>query len=136
MLLLIIVIISTAFCNTPGESKNISEQQIVKAIDADASSDSTSESSINQVKLPSHFSESFRYDLNNPDNKYILPNKLEEISGLAYYTEDKILCVQDEEAKIFVLDLIDGKIMNKYDFGENGDYEGIAFDGKKSYIIR
>ncbi|UFH53120.1 hypothetical protein [Spirosoma sp. KNUC1025] len=44
------------------------------------------------------------YDLNAPDETYKLPKELEEVSGLSYYKENQLLCVQDEEAVAYVFD--------------------------------
>jgi len=78
----------------------------------------------------------FSYDLESPDARYKLPAYLEEISGLSYYGKGKIACVQDEKANIYVLNLEQGKIINKYDFGSDADYEDIAVVGKTAYILR
>jgi len=78
----------------------------------------------------------FTYDLNNPDANYKLPSYLEEISGLSYYGKDKIACIQDENAKIYILSLEKEKIINEYKFGEDADYEDIAIVGKTAFILR
>lgn len=76
------------------------------------------------------------YDLENPDAKYKLPDYLEEISGLSYYGKGKIACVQDEKAFIYVWDLEEEKIISKYKFGDDADYEDIAVVDKAAYILR
>ena len=78
----------------------------------------------------------FTYDLNNPDANYKLPSYLEEISGLSYYGKDKIACIQDEKANIYILSLEKEKIINKYKFGDDADYEDIAIVGKTAFILR
>jgi len=78
----------------------------------------------------------FAYDLENPEDRYKLPDYLEEISGLSYYGKAKIACVQDEKANIYVLDLKKEKIVEKYDFGGDADYEDISIVGKTAYILR
>lgn len=79
---------------------------------------------------------SFPYDLNNPDEKYMLPDYLKEISGLSFYDEKRLLCVQDEKAVIYVMDLDGRGEMKKFDFGKNGDFEDIAVVGKIVYVLR
>ena len=59
-------------------------------------------------------------------NKWNLPNALEEISGMVWIGENRIACVQDEEAIIFIYDLNTSEIIGKYEFGSPGDYEAIA----------
>ena len=78
----------------------------------------------------------FAYDLENPDAKYKLPDYLEEISGLSYYGKGKIACVQDEQAHIYILNLEQEKIINKYKFGDDADYEDISVVDKTAYIVR
>lgn len=78
----------------------------------------------------------FAYDVENPDERYKLPSYLEEISGLSYYGKDKIACVQDEKATIYILNLEKEKIINKYEFGDDADYEDISIVGKTAYVLR
>jgi uncharacterized protein YjiK len=78
----------------------------------------------------------FRYDLGTPDARYKLPAYLEEISGLSYYGKGKIACVQDEKALIYIWNLEKEKIIEKYDFGDDADYEDITVVGKTAYILR
>jgi uncharacterized protein YjiK len=78
----------------------------------------------------------FKYDLESPDEKYKLPDYLEEISGLSYYGKGKIACVQDEKAHIYILNLDKEKIVEKYDFGNDADYEDISVVGNTAYILR
>lgn len=78
----------------------------------------------------------FPYDLNNPDTIYHLPKSLEEISGISYYKKNKIACVNDEKAIIYIFDTKKGKLTSKYDFGKAGDYEDIAIIGNTAYVLR
>jgi len=80
--------------------------------------------------------DNFKYDLEKPDDRYKLPKYLEEISGLSYYGDGKIACVQDEKAYIYVLNLEKEEIIHKYDFGNDADYEDITVVGKTAYILR
>jgi len=76
------------------------------------------------------------YDLDLPDARFKLPSYLEEISGLSYYGHNKIACIQDEKAIIYILNLEKEKISKKYDFGTDADYEDIAVVDKTAYILR
>jgi SdiA-regulated protein len=78
----------------------------------------------------------FAYDLKNPDTSFKLPSFLEEISGISYYGKDKIACVEDENANIYILSLKKEKIIQVYDFGNDADYEDIVIVGKTAYILR
>ncbi len=65
-----------------------------------------------------------------------LPKELNEISGIAWLSENEIAAVQDEEGVIFIYDLTQKKIINKIDFAGAGDYEGIALHDKDAYVLR
>lgn len=78
----------------------------------------------------------FAYDLENPDARYKLPAYLEEISGLSYDGKGKIACIQDENAIIYIFNLEQEKIVKKYDFGDDADYEDISIVDKTAYILR
>ena len=65
-----------------------------------------------------------------------LPEELNEISGIAWLSENEIAAVQDEEGVIFIYDLTQKKIINKIDFAGAGDYEGIALRDKDAYVLR
>jgi uncharacterized protein YjiK len=77
----------------------------------------------------------YEYDFMNPNQKYELPAILEEVSGLSFYKENQLLCVQDESAA-FVYDLNRQKIMDSHQFEDPGDYEGIELVGDEVYVVR
>lgn len=80
--------------------------------------------------------DSIPYDLMNPDIVYHLPSYLKEISGISYYKKNKIACIQDERAIIYIYDIQKKKITSKFDFGKNNDYEDIALVDDTVYILR
>ena len=45
------------------------------------------------------------YNLKEPNKVWIMPGKLDEISGIALLTQQKVLCVNDEQGKLFIYDL-------------------------------
>lgn len=75
------------------------------------------------------------YRLTAPDEKYTLPGTLNEISGLTYYKDDKLLCVQDEEAVVYVFDTKKGKVVKDFGFGGYGDFEGIEYVNDEVYVL-
>ena len=133
---ILVVIISFSRCNSSGGKENSEKQQKLLSSITDSSLDSASDSNKYIVIMPTHSIVSFQYDLDNPDERYVLPGSLTEISGLAYYKENKILCVQDEKAIIYVYNLDKKEIESEYDFGKDGDYEGITLSGQTAYVIR
>ena len=88
------------------------------------------------MDLPVNVDYFFPYKLDNPDDEYKLPSYLEEISGLSYYLKDVLVCVQDEKANIYILELDKEMKISKHDFGKDGDYEDIAIAGKTAYVLR
>lgn len=78
----------------------------------------------------------FPYDLTTPVEKYKLSKKLDEISGLDYMDEGKLVCVNDEKGEVYVYDLAKEDIIEDIDFEKNGDYEGIEWVGKDLYVLR
>lgn len=86
------------------------------------------ESTFQNINLP--------YNFEAPSDKYDLPDKLKEISGLSYYKKNQLICVNDEEGKIFIYDLNEKKIIDKIPFGKDGDYEGVEVVGDEVFILK
>ncbi len=76
------------------------------------------------------------YDFGNPTQKIKLSKSLKEISGLSYYKDNQLICVNDEEGKIFIYDLAGEDIVEKIDFGKSGDYEGVEFVGNEAFVMK
>lgn len=75
------------------------------------------------------------YDLNAPDENVTLPKGLKEVSGLTYYKDDKLLCVQDEEAIVYIYDTKKKKVVQNFSFGGYGDFEGIEYVNGEVYVL-
>jgi uncharacterized protein YjiK len=69
---------------------------------------------------------SFPYDLSEFDTKITLPQGLTEISGIAWYRNDTILGIQDEKARVYVIDLRSAEAASHFNFGKDGDFEDLA----------
>lgn len=76
------------------------------------------------------------YTFNSPTSKVILPEILHEISGLTLVSDSTIACVQDEKGIIFIYNFIANKIISKYYFAPDGDYEGITKVNNSFFILR
>ena len=76
------------------------------------------------------------YDFENPTEEYALPDKLKEISGLSYYKKNQLICVNDEQGKIFIYDINEKKIVDKIPFGKDGDYEGVEVVGDEVFVLK
>lgn len=75
------------------------------------------------------------YDFQKADKEIKLSNKLREISGLTYVPEEGLVTVQDEKGALYWLDK-KGDIDRVVDFSADGDYEGLAFNGKHLFALR
>ncbi len=69
-------------------------------------------------------------------NKWDLPPALTEISGIAWISDNKFACVQDEEGTIFVYNTASSAIEKEIKFAGPGDYEGIALVNEIAYVMR
>lgn len=76
------------------------------------------------------------YDLYHPDKKLFLPAELHEVSGLTALDANTVACIQDEQGILFIYDLVQEKITNKFTFYIDGDYEGITRIQNALYILR
>jgi len=75
------------------------------------------------------------YHINKPDNSYKLPKELIEISGLSYAENNQIYCIEDENGKVYVFDLLQKKVTKKIHFGKKSDYEGISLVDSTIYTV-
>jgi uncharacterized protein YjiK len=76
------------------------------------------------------------YNFETPSQQFDLPKKLKEISGLSYYKNNQLACVNDEDGKVFMYDLAKKEIVEKIPFGKDGDYEGIEVVGNEVFILK
>ncbi|MEM9052705.1 MAG: SdiA-regulated domain-containing protein, partial [Bacteroidota bacterium] len=76
------------------------------------------------------------YDFENPLRILELESDLVEISGIAWWSKDTLAAIEDEKGKIYFIDLANGKVLNKTDFGEKGDYEDVAVRNRKLYVLK
>lgn len=81
-------------------------------------------------------SDAFPYELLEPNNKYVLPESLEEISGLTYYAPNQLACLNDEHGRMYVFDTNKGEIVHRVRFAGTGDFEGIEKVGNEIFAIK
>ena len=78
----------------------------------------------------------FAYNFDKPNDIVQLPDELEEISGLAPWTDDgHLLAVQDEDGKLFVLNTSTGQVDLSFVFDKDKDYEGVARTDSAIYVL-
>lgn len=78
----------------------------------------------------------FPYDLSHADEKFILPDILQEISGNAYLSGDLMVCIQDEKGDLFFYDMKEKRLLKRVAFGKDADYEDLALAGNIMYVLR
>ena len=76
------------------------------------------------------------YNLASPNQTFILPEILHEISGLTYIDSVSFACIQDENGKLFIYNVETQQLQNEYTFHLDGDYEGITRVEKTIYVLR
>ena len=76
------------------------------------------------------------YDFSSPDEIYILPGILQEISGISAIDSSSVACIQDEKGIVFFYDLKSKNIQRQLVFHTNGDFEGISRVDETLYILR
>lgn len=67
--------------------------------------------------------------------KWDMPPELEEISGIAYISKNKLACLQDEDGIIFIYNLTTELVDKKIDFAKAGDYEALAVVDSTAYVM-
>ena len=75
------------------------------------------------------------YLLADPDTIAVLPDDLEEISGLAVGPGGALLAVQDEDGLLFEIDPSTGAIVGRRPFYDEGDYEGVEAVGDDVWVV-
>lgn len=82
-----------------------------------------------QVSIP--------FDLNKPDRSYSLPSELKEISGVVVSHSERVAwAINDEQGKLFRIDLDDGSVEVERTFAKSGDYEGIEMVDSAVVVAR
>ena len=73
-----------------------------------------------------------------PVAKWIMPQELKEISGLALTADGRLLAHDDELSRIYELDPRKGVIIKSFLFGNGlrGDFEGITTVGDNIWVIK
>ena len=83
-----------------------------------------------------HNSFTFNYSLDKPEAIWQLPDELREISGLSCLNDSTLAAIQDEDARIYMLNSSSGKLLSVYDFSKKGDFEGIEIVGTTVWALK
>lgn len=75
--------------------------------------------------------------LGKPDQVWMLPLELREISALTFSPDDKyLLCLQDEQGTVYGLDPQSGERLTHWRVTGKGDFEGIEMVDSTLYLLR
>lgn len=75
------------------------------------------------------------YDFEAPDEIYVLPDYLEEVSALTYYQPNQLAMLNDEHGRMYVYDVSKREIVHRVRFHGDGDFEGIEKIGEDIFAI-
>jgi len=76
------------------------------------------------------------YDLSSPE-KFLMPEDLDEISGIIFISDPgQFYTLNDEEGKIYSLDLTKKSRLKPFKFTKKGDFEDLCSDGQYLYAIK
>ena len=76
------------------------------------------------------------YEIDKPNFQQNLSKNLKEISGISYFAENQIICINDEVGHLFVYDYEKEVIIDTLEFEASGDYEDVVFLDGISYVLR
>lgn len=75
------------------------------------------------------------YQFEAPDETYVLPDYLEEVSALTYYQPNQLAMLNDEHGRMYVYDVSKREIVHRVRFHGDGDFEGIEKIGEDIFAI-
>ncbi|HCC69839.1 MAG TPA: hypothetical protein DEQ09_01600 [Bacteroidales bacterium] len=76
------------------------------------------------------------YNFSDPDEVYVLPASLKEISGITVRDDNTIACIHDEYETIYIYDIKKNRIIRELTVGGIGDFEGLARVNSTLFILR
>ena len=92
---------------------------------------------VNDKEKVKIINDDFPYNLKSPTSEWLMPQRLKEISGLAYKRDSKeLVAVNDEKGNFYLINISTGEVVEKVDFGGGGDYEGVEFVNNQVCIVK
>lgn len=99
-------------------------------------SNSQNNSTTSAVATPvEQIADDFPYQLTQPDQTYLLPNELEEVSAISRTPAGLLAMVQDEKGTLFLFDESKKEVVAARPFTGNGDFEGLSIIGEQAYAL-
>lgn len=68
--------------------------------------------------------------------KWVLPDNLNEVSGICWIDEERIACIPDGQGIIAIYNISSSKIENQIHFADTGDFEAITKKNETFYVMR
>ena len=89
-------------------------------------------------RLVSRLAQADKRDDDVPVARWIMPEELKEISGLALTPDGRLLAHDDDVSRVYEIDPRRGVIIKSFTFGNGlrGDFEGITVAGKDIWVIK
>lgn len=75
------------------------------------------------------------YLFDAPDDSFVLPDILKEISGLGMFPDGTLAAIQDENGILFRIDDRTGNILEDIRFGLDRDYEGVEIADRTAWVL-
>jgi WD40 repeat protein len=72
---------------------------------------------------------------NDPLARWILPDDLREVSGLALLPDGRVVAHGDERGRVYLLDPRRGTLLKQFDIGKVGDFEGATMVGDSIVLL-
>jgi uncharacterized protein YjiK len=79
-----------------------------------------------------------RYDFDVRLDRFDLPGRLNEVSGLAFSAEGRLFAHDDERGVVHEVDLARGSVGGRFSLGEDDvrdDFEGLAIVGERFFMV-
>jgi uncharacterized protein YjiK len=76
------------------------------------------------------------YKLSAPDTEVILPDVLNEVSGVTIIDQETLAFIQDEKGVVYIYNTSENLIKYQIAFAEKGDYEDLAVVNNTIYVLR
>ena len=76
------------------------------------------------------------YDLNRPSETHLMPDRLEEISGISYVDPYHLVCIEDENGKVYHYDLKLRDFIPEWKFSGSGDYEDVLYFKDSVFVLK
>lgn len=75
------------------------------------------------------------FNLEAPDKKFVVPEVLHEISGIAAVNDSIIACIADEKGTVYFFNLNTIAVDHKLKFADKGDFEDLTIYQNTLYVL-